>query len=673
MGESRVLFMEDLYYMTTSDERFDQFFAWIRAFDPHLLANEAEVKPEFAERLFQYLGYPDGCRRHEYPLKTYEPGQRKKKPAIDLVYFSTNEREEQSADTSLVIVETKRPGEMSLDSALEQARFYGYHLTPLFLVATDAHRLRVLKRLGYRGEEQILNVTIGELREQATAGLLYRLLRFDVVKRLKEQLSDEVTHALYVDLMHALDHHPDLRAQLAKGDFDRSRSQEGRRLTVIEPKVAVVCDLPLAFGEGECRIEFSNLMLRGLTCHLTHRQILGSLMTGLKTQPHWGTRRFLRQTESGVFETHLGQTTVILSEQEAVDLCLCIDKVCHAYKASLVSAEEALETWEYRPVTPGELEMHGFHLLTVQPWLWNLLHRFAHEFDLFAGKTPWHMFDKGNAYLRVIHGSMDESVLIYPIYNLAANQVELIYCVEGDRSLAYEEARTGLPWKQAIGPKGRWTARHTEDWLVEIFIPHVLEHYATREILNPVQVLHWQLRSVSRQRLPVPLAQVNHPEELAFYVQRIQSWLHLYRNCRVAASLLQPYYAALTELVRHIDPLQLDRGQIEYSNKHIYAAEHIADSEQVRYKDLTVGADSAARIQKVHEIVGKLSEHVERICNVDHESPRVADYLSCIFFAFLEQGTIHGGQKYLNAAKKAVLPLLDLSRFEERYVLRFWE
>ncbi len=67
-------------------------------------------------------------------------------------------------------------------------------------------------------------------------------------------------------------------------------------------------------------------------------------MTGLDTPPHWGTRRFLRKTENGSFEVQLGQTTVILSEQEAKELCACIDVVCHAYKDILVSTEDTLQT-----------------------------------------------------------------------------------------------------------------------------------------------------------------------------------------------------------------------------------------------------------------------------------------------------------------------------------------
>ncbi len=670
----------------SDDTRFDQFLTWIQAFDPHLLENEAEVESKFVVPLFQHLGYPEGCRRPQYPLKTYEPGteRRGRKPTIDQIYFSTPKPEEQAEGTSLIIVEAKEPNETHLDDVLEQARFYGYHLTPLFLVVTNAHRLLVVKRHGYRGEEQAFDVTIRQLQEQATASQLYHQLRFDVVKRLKEHLTDELTHTLYIDLMHALDGHPDLRDRLAKGDFGRSRTQEGRRLTAVEPKVAVVCDLPLAFGDGACRITFSNVLLQGLTCHLTHRQILESLMTGLDTPPHWGTRRFLRKTENGSFEAQLGQTTVILSEQEAKELCTCIDDVCHAYKDILVSTEDTLETWDYLPVSLPEFQLHGFKILSVQPWLWDLMLRFACEFDFLEGTSPWHIFDAGRARLRVIHNREIENVLIYPSYGpsyLPKRTVDLLYCVEEDRYLAAEERESALSWKQAVGPKGRWTARYTERWLINQFIPQVLAHYPTQKPSDAHQPPYRIVHSSSERR--VSLARVSVPKHIAPYLDLIQGTFHIYGDCQIAASLLRPYYAALTELVRHIDPSKLASQYISYIHGYVSGATHLANCEQFQAPeeedlltseesgdDLDQEVEEVSPIEEVHEIIDSLSEHVRRIHLVEHESSQVADYLSCAFIALLEDGTIHCGQEHLNAAKDAVLPLLDLSRFEERYVLR---
>jgi len=551
--------------------------------------------------------------------------------------------------------------------------------------------LLVIKRHGYRSGEQVFDVALHELQEQATAKQLYRELRFEVVKRLKEQLADDLTHARYVDLMHALDDHPDLRDRLAKGDFERSRMQEGRRLTVVEPKVAVVCHLPLAFGDGACRIAFSNVLLQGLTCHLTHRQILESLMTGLDTQPQWGTRRFLQKTEDGSFEAQLGQTTVILSEQEAQELCTCIDTVCHAYKAILVSTEDMLQTWNYLPISMPGSHLHGLNILTVEPWLWKLMRQFAREFDFLAGTSPWHIFDIENFGLRVHHGQEVENALIYPCYGgkpvyFPQETIELLYCIEEDRYLASVESGDQLSWKQMVGPNGIWTAQYTEDWLVNHLIPQVLARYPLRSGLlwhpkRTRQPPYWTVRSVSER--DISLAQVSIPTQLAPYLHQIQGWFHIYEDCQVAASFLRPYYTALTDVVRHIDPSQLGSQYFGYIHGRIFGAarranraqfqvaeekEHLASSEagDDRYQE----DEEVSPTQMINEIIEGLDAHVRRIHLVEHESPEVADYLSSALIALLEHGTIHCGQEHLNAAREAILPLLDLSRFERRYILQ---
>lgn len=676
--------------MITDDTQFDQFLAWLQAFDPSLLSNEAEVEAKFILPLFKYLGYPEGCCHLQRPVKVYDPDGRVRNGRIDQIYFSVAKREVQDAKTSLIIVEAKGPGETHLDAALAQARSYGEQLSPLFLVVTNAHQLLVVKRHLYRGEEQVLDVTFPQLQEQATARRLYRELHFDVLKPLKAQLADELTHTLYVDLKHALDDHPDLRELLAKGDFKPSRTEGGRHLTVIMPKVVIECDLPLAFDDGACSIRFSNVLLQGLTCHLTHRQILESLMTGLDTQPHWGTRRFLQKTEDGSFEAQLGETTVILSEQEAQELCICIDIVCHAYKAILVSTEETLQTWDYLPVSMPGSQLHGFAILTVEPWLWKLMQRFAREFDFLAGTSPWHIFDRENFGLRVHRGQEVENVLIYPSYGgkpvyLPQKTIELLYCIEEDQYLASVEHGDHLSWKQMVGPNGIWTAQFTEDWLVNQLIPQILAHYPLRSSLlwhpkrtrrSPYEAVH------SLSERDIPLAQVSIPTQLAPYLHQIQRWFHIYGKCQVAASLLRPYYTTLTEVVRHIDPLQLGSQYFSYIGGYVFGAAQRANREPVRITEEEGSASSdvgdnlrqkvedESPAQMISLIIEGLDEHVRRIHEVEHESPTVADFVSCALIALLEHGTIHCGQEHLNAAREAILPLLDLSRFEERYVLR---
>jgi hypothetical protein len=229
---------------------------------------------------------------------------------------------------------------------------------------------------------------------------------------------------------------------------------------------------------------YHNPNLFRITCHVTHRQILEDLMTGLDTRPQWGTRRFLHMTNRGTFEARLGETTVLLGADEAEDLCDCVDDVCHTYKNMLIQAEDALETWDYLPQALLGYQYHGFNIFIVPPWLWELMLRFAEEFDFLEGTTSWHIFDKGNNRLRILYDRNDrkeESAVIYPHYgpwDYHRQDIDLIYCIDEDESVAILEEWTGSSWNQAIGPKGRWTARYTAQWLRKEFIPNILQHYA---------------------------------------------------------------------------------------------------------------------------------------------------------------------------------------------------
>jgi hypothetical protein len=192
-------------------------------------------------------------------------------------------------------------------------------LASIFLVITNGRRLIILKRQRFRGEEVVFDDSIQTLLDRTRALDIYRQLQFELVKQLKEEHINTLAHALYTELIIASKHYPDLQAQLARGDFEPSTSQENRRLTVIKPTVAITCKLPIASTEGSCSIEFSNIMLRGLTCHLSHSEILEDLLIGLETSPEWMTRRFLVRTKQGSLSAHLGKTTVILTELTEYD------------------------------------------------------------------------------------------------------------------------------------------------------------------------------------------------------------------------------------------------------------------------------------------------------------------------------------------------------------------
>lgn len=194
-----------------------QFVEWIQSFDENLLQNEDDVETKFVLPLFQYLGYPEKCRRGKFPLKIYNPGKGGRKPEADQVFFSEEKPEKQNADSALVVVEAKEPEKIDLSEDISQAKFYGYHLNPIFLVITNGSKLIALKRHRFREEEVLFNDNIEKLRDRIQASQIYDHLNFEIVKRIKAQEANVITHQKYVKLDRALQQYPDLREILAKG------------------------------------------------------------------------------------------------------------------------------------------------------------------------------------------------------------------------------------------------------------------------------------------------------------------------------------------------------------------------------------------------------------------------------------------------------------------------
>jgi hypothetical protein len=460
--------------------QIDLLISWLNLFEPSLLQNEDDVETKFVIPFFQYLGYPDQYRRGKYPIDDYL--SEKSKPGrpheIDQVYFSTNIADKQNADTSLLIVEAKKPGK-NLERAFKQAKYYGNHLAPIFLVRTNGYRILIFKRQQYRSEEMVFDIPTHELRDKLVATKVYNQLHFELVKQLKEQGADPLTHALYVDMMNVSNRYPDIQTQLTRGDFEPSITQVGRRLIVIKPKVAITCELPIVFEEGNCRITFSNIMLRGLTCHLSHLDILRDLLIGLYTPPQWGTRYFLKTTEQSIFEAHLGQTTVILSEEEAQELCDVVDIVCQKYKTIMIEATSALETWSFEPIKIESIK--GFHILSVKQWLWKFMKSFSYEFDYDEGDSDWHIFDSHhNTAIRVEPKGSSAHVIIWPkvddlIVFSPSDWVDLLYVDSITYLHLYRNTAEEMFFKD-VGPKGVWTATFTKEWIVQNFIQKVLSY-----------------------------------------------------------------------------------------------------------------------------------------------------------------------------------------------------
>lgn len=485
----------------------DSFVNWIQQYNHLSLHNENDVETKFVIPLFQQLSFPDDCRREKFSIKEYKPGTRGKYPEIDQIYFSVSDPDKQDRDTSLVLIEAKAPKEnLKSKDYIEQAYFYGNYLKPLLLVLTNGYDLIVLKRKQLHDEEIIFDNNVESLKSKTDAETFYNQFNFHIVKQIKDNADNLLRHDQYVRLENILSSYPEIQEILEKGDFKPPYSLEGKWLQIVKPKVAIECELPLAFQNGNCRIEFSDITRRGLTIELEHRDILGTLLFGLNTPPEWETRFFLNKLiEIDGYEVRLGKTETVLSEKETQDLCACVDILGGEFKRTITEAENVLESWDYKPTNVEGIP--GFRLLSVKKNLWGLMRRFDREHDEIKGNTEWHIFRPGNTSIGIIKYGQEYAVLWPKDYTeigptILTNQEIDIICTFSDSDLdirlpnhmdsklninggldfnTFEEGTLDsldegniYGWMEYVGPNGIWSAKFIHEWLINKFIPTVL-------------------------------------------------------------------------------------------------------------------------------------------------------------------------------------------------------
>ncbi|MEH2249676.1 hypothetical protein [Nostoc sp.] len=639
----------------TIPESIKKFITWIQGFDHRLLRNEDDVKEKFILPMFYYLCYPDKSHR-EYPLKISKSGKYGRNPEIAQIYYTTDDIKQQNTDTSLIFIEAIKPNKTQLEDAIEQAKFYSNYFKTLFFIITDGYQIKVFKHIHYHKEESIFDINIDILRNNDIASKFYNQLNFDLVKNIDKNTVSILTYTKYNLIEKSLRRHPDLQNILEKGDFEPSIMREGYRLVVVKPKVAIACNLPKAFGEGNCEIEFSSIILRGLKIYLNHQDILGQLMTGLHTQADWGCRRFFKQLDKNTFKVYLGQTTLILSELEAVDLCLCIDGVGQEYKNLIIEFENVLETWNFEFIKFSE--NRGFILFSVRQELWELIQQFANEFDYTKGKSEWHLFHRKDILIRVSRGIHDHTFILAKIDRdldlLPNNQINIIYQLNDINLQSLETGKLTL-WQQDIGVQGIWTAKYTKQWLLEKYIPKVINYYSGKAQISEAELLAKITNYTSDRAL---IKEIENIRDLAPYLRDIQSWLHLYVE-NIAASLLKPYYQAYTNLVRNtdssitgIDYIIGNLRMVEWKNTQEENARNSRDWKNFTFK----------------HAMDCLDQQVARINNCKYENSLKADLITRTFIWIIENGKISFSQAQLTAAKQALLPLWEQSRFEMRHV-----
>jgi hypothetical protein len=629
-----------------------RFITWIQSFDYRVLQNQDDVETEFITPMFQHLCYPDKCCSPKSSLNPQKNSNQPNKLENFRIYFSTDDVVQQNADTALIIVVNLSPNSNNFQDAIAQARFYSSYLKPLFFIITNGYQIKIFKYLNYHREECVIDKNIYSIKDNNTASDFYKKFNFDTLKDINKNAINTLKYRQYNLLEKSLRRH-NLQEIITQTDFIPAILRAGDRLIVVKPKVVIECNLPKAFREGDCQIQFSGVILRGCKIKLNHQDILGQLMTGLNTRPEWGCRRFIKQIDENAFEISLGQITVILSDLETADLCLCIDKICQEYKQSIIECENLLQTWDFEFVE--FLGSYGVHLFSVDAKLWQLMHDFAHEFNYVKGKTEWHLFQQEETSIRISRGIRDHAfILPKPVSYLSLLPRGIINIVYEINHIHLQSLETGElnSWKQDIGPRGTWTATYTKQWLLEKYIPKVIDYYAEKHNLSASQLKRNIIDDSSNY---TPMLAIHDIKELVPYLQDIQSWLHNYL-ANMPTVILKEYYQTFTNLLRNTDS---SIAGIDYLIRNLTLMEAGNTKDRMR---------SNFTQWNFKDILYYLDAQVGRISNYQYEPSWQADLMTRTFIWIIEHGRTSYSQAQLNAAKQALLPLWEQSRFEMRYI-----
>jgi hypothetical protein len=362
-----------------------------------------------------------------------------------------------------------------------------------------------------------------------------------------------------------------------------------------------------------------------------------------------------------------------------------VDEVCKQYKDIMIETTNALETWDFRP-EKIENEL-GFELFSVEPWLWEKMKQFSHEFDFDNGDSEWHIFDRQNLSIRVCPKGGPDHVIIWPKFGgglFPSKEVDLLY-IDCITYLYLYEDTTYDSIFQNVGPHGVWTASYTKKWLEQQFIPKVLSYYSInrsprkhtkKKLIGQIFLKLFPFSNLSQKRreailqeaiqdysseYDVPLADIHEPKQFVPYLDEVQSLFHHYRvygTPNVSASLLHPYYAAFTELAQCTDPTTVDVGYILGKLRAV----------KFRTERSEEGIDNQSSLLTYNDALTFLVKQVARIQAVNYENHFVADLLSRVFIAIIEKGTLHFQQSQLNIAKKALLPLWEQCRFSRHFI-----
>lgn len=152
--------------------------------------------------------------------------------------------------------------------------------------------------------------------------------------------------------------------------------------------------------------------------------------------------------------------------------------------------------------------------------------------------------------------------------------------------------------------------------------------------------------------------QMRRSEHFIPYIEDIQRWLAAYPVPLLPATMLRPYYAAISAFIGSIEP-SYDRYALHQAGNKKY------EDDGIKFVPTGERADSFS----MEELSTSIRRQVRIINGAAYEHRRCADLLSQIWLPFLaDEGAPHD-QELLDMMHNAIRPLWEQARFDMRYVI----
>ena len=657
---------------------FEKFYNWLTSYDYESIPSniEKEVETKFVIPLFQHLGYPDTNRRQEFYVHFSRENISTNSGRADFVYFSESDPKLQDAESSLVLVEAKKLQEESLSDASKRITEYGESLKAPFLFITNGYFIKLLRRKPFHKDELIFENTILTLKDREEAKKFYSLLNFPIVERIKIALADPLRHEDHVLAASALERFPDIKQYIQDGYFESVNERTVQKQRVARDTVSITCKFPRVLEGGQCDIVLKRTLPPGMLFKLNHKEILTSLLIGLKTDYHLNLRGFLKVDSDNNLAVKLGNTTFNVSEKEADDLCYCVDCIFVEYRKIMEATEDALQTWNFPRL---EVEWpEGFQLLTIPKSLWELMHDFAGKFDYGKGKTQWHIFQWNGVGIIVFPENII-TVQFFPYidtFNISnSDDVKVIY-------KPYISSRHEENWHNWVGVNGVWDAEYAKEWLLNDLIPTVINYHSNKISLLRLQSdfnLSWKticssLISKSRRKQTVqdaltkyiidygiifdctPLTQVQKPTQLESYIRDIG---HFRGSGRIPANLVLSYYKEFLKFSTYANPKSESYRYID-SKLHgcrCYPHRKDLDGTSGEYRVL---------VNSFKEVRNRIEIQIDKVKSSGYETHDELDMMCRVFVTIIKQD-FRFQQENLNTFKDAIKKIWLEARFDRRY------